>query len=198
MKQSVNLYSFTARQSIWRQYSPFPQAGIGLLLILLMLTVFSWLDKSKLDAQLDTLSGQHDQLVAQLERLSNLNNDGAVEQLQHRVRELEARLAQRQAVMGSVKAEGAANSHGFSLYLQGFARQHVDGVWLTQINLADGGQRIGLEGYASKAAMVPRYIGRLGNEKVFSGTEFDVFNLQQDTRSDALAFAVTAIAEVEQ
>lgn len=198
MKQQVNLYSFTARQSIWRQYSPFPQVAIGLALILMMLTVFSWLDKNELDKQLHTLSKQHDQLAQQLEKLSGLNNDAEVVQLQQSVRGLEAELTVRQATMSSIKAEGAANSVGFSLHLQGFARQHFEGLWLTAIDLAEGGQRIGLEGFAGEPAMVPRYIGNLSNEKIFAGTEFDVFNLQRAEDNAALAFAVTAVSEVEQ
>ncbi len=198
MKQRVNLYSFTAQQSIWRQYSPFPQAGIALVLALIILTVFSWLDKNNLDAQLNTLTQQHDQLAQQLEQLSANNNDAQVDSLQQRVKGLESELAVRQATMVGIKAQGAANSIGFSTHFEGFARQHFNGLWLTAIDLGEGGQRIGLEGFATEPSMVPRYIRNLRNEKVFAGTEFDVFNLQRAEDSSALAFIVTAVSEVEQ
>lgn len=198
MIQRVNLYSLTAQQSIWRQYSPFPQAGIALALVLIILTVFSWLDKNELDAQLNMLTQQHDQLAQQLEQLSANNNDAQVDRLQQRVQGLENELAVRQATMVGIKAQGAANSIGFSTHFEGLARQHFNGLWLTAIDFDEGGQRIGLEGFATEPSMVPRYIRKLRNERVFAGTEFDVFNLQRAEGSSALAFVVTAVSEVEQ
>ena len=198
MKQRINLYRYTARQSVWRQYSPFPQAAIGLVLVLLVLTIFAVMDKTKLDAELRTLSNQHDQFALQLQQLSAINNESTIETLQQSVSKLEADLAVRQATMTSIKAEGAANSLGFSSHLEGLARQHFDGLWLTAIELIEGGERMGLAGFTGEPEMVPRYIRNLSNEKVFSGTEFDVFRLERLQDSAAMAFDVTAVAEVEQ
>jgi len=198
MKQQINLYSFTAGQSVWRQYSPFPQAAIGLALVLLVLTILSVMDKTKLDAELRTLTNQHDQFAQQLQQLSAINNESTIETLQQSVSGLEGELAVRQATMTSIKAEGAANAMGFSSHLEGLARQHFEGLWLTSIELVQGGERMGLAGFAGEPEMVPRYIRNLSNEEAFTGTEFDVFSLERLQESRALAFDVTAITEVEQ
>mgnify|MGYP000026477946 CR=1 FL=1 len=197
MKQRVNLYSFKAEQSIWLQYSPFPQAAIGLVVVLMVVTAFSWFDKNKLDGELQTLTQQHNQLNQQLEQLSLLNGEATMNSLQADVASLEAELATRQSTMTSIKEEGAANSQGFSMYLEGLARQHFGGLWLTAIELTQGGGNIGLEGFAGEPEMVPRYVGRLGNEQVFNGTEFDVLEVQRKQGAPVLEFAVTAVTEVE-
>jgi len=198
MTQQVNLYSFAARQSVWRQYSPFPQAAIGLTVVLLVLTILAVMDKAKLDAEFRTLTNQHDQFAQQLQQLSAINNESTIETLQQSVSGLEGELAVRQATMTSIKAEGAANSRGFSSHMEGLARQHFEGLWLTSIELVQGGERMGLAGFAGEPEMVPRYIRNLSNEKAFSGTEFDVFSLERLQESRALAFDVTALTEVEQ
>ena len=198
MKQQINLYSFTASQSIWRQYSPFPQVAIGLVLVLLILTLLSVMDKTKLDSELQRLTAQRDQLTQQTEQLAALNNETVNEALQQEVTALEARLAVRQARMESITAEGAANDTGFSPYLEGLAQQHFEGLWLTSIELVQGGDRMGLEGFAGQPELVPRYIRNLSNERVFAGTEFDVFSLERPDGNSALAFDVTAVVEAEQ
>jgi len=198
MTQQINLYSFAARQSVWRQYSPFPQAAIGLTVVLLVLTILAVMDKAKLDAEFRTLTNQHDQFAQQLQQLSAINNESTIETLQQSVSGLEGELAVRQATMTSIKAEGAANSRGFSSHMEGLARQHFEGLWLTSIELVQGGERMGLAGFAGEPEMVPRYIRNLSNEKAFSGTEFDVFSLERLQESRALAFDVTALTEVEQ
>jgi len=198
MKQQVNLYRFAVRQSVWRQYSPFPQAAIALLTVLLLLTVFAVMDKAKLNGQLQTLNKQHDQISQQLQQLSSIDNGSTIEVLQQNIADLEVELTVRQATMTSIKAEGAVNNTGFSLHLEGLARQHFDGLWLTTIELVHGGERMGLAGVAGEPEMVPRYIRNLSNEKVFAGTEFDVFSLERSQDGVALIFDVSAITEVEQ
>jgi len=198
MKQQVNLYDFVASQSVWRQYSPFPQAALGLLLVLFVLTLFAVMDKSKVDAELQQLTAQRDQLEQQSEQLSAINNEALTAALQQEVTALENQLAVRQSTMESITAEGAANDTGFSPFLEGLARQHFDGLWLTVIELVQGGDRMGLKGFAGAPELVPRYIGKLSNERVFAGTEFDVFSLERADGNRALAFDVTADVEAGQ
>jgi len=197
MKQRINLYNFVASQSVWRQYSPFPQAAIGLLLVLLVLTLFAVMDKSKADTELQQLTAQRDQLEQQAEQLSAINNEALTTVLQQEVSALENQLAARQSTMKSITEEGAANDAGFSPFLEGMARQHFEGLWLTAIELVQGGDRMGLKGFAGAPELVPRYIGKLSNERVFAGTEFDVFSLERTDDNRALAFDVTAVVEAE-
>lgn len=198
LKQQVNLYSFTPKASIWRQYSPFPQAGIGLLLVFILVTFFSWQDQQKLQQELHALTAQHGQMAQRLAQVKGLDNEGQLESLQTEVTALTSLLAQRQSTLSGIKAEGVANGTGFSAYMQGLARQHFDGLWLTSIRLQQGGARIGLAGYAGEPDMVPRYIRRLGHEVAFAGTEFDAFNLEKTNTNSAVAFDVHAIAEVKE
>jgi hypothetical protein len=61
---------------------------------------------------------------------------------------------------------------GLSVFLEGFARQHVEGTWLTQVRVRAGGRSIGLKGNSLIPDLVPAYIGRLSEEPVLRGTSF--------------------------
>ena len=198
MKQRINLYSFTVSQSVWRQYSPFPQIAVGLLLVALLLTLLAVMDKNKLDDELRRLVTQREQMEQQIEQLAALNNEAVNEALQQEVVVLETQLAVRQATMESITAQGAANNTGFSPYLQGLAKQHFEGLWLTSIELVHGGERMGIQGFALQPELVPRYIRKLRNEAVFTGTEFDIFSLERPADNSPLAFDVAAVVEAKQ
>ncbi len=76
-----------------------------------------------------------------------------------------------------IKRGGFGDTTGFSPYFRALARQSVDGVWLTDIAIASGGERIGVEGNTVQAALVPQYIARLGQEPVMKGKAFGKFDI---------------------
>lgn len=195
MKQRINLYQITVSDSVWRTYLPFPQIAIGLLLVMLVLTVMTVLDKTKSETELQRLADQHYQLAGQLGNVNAPENRQVSEVLQKEVLSLEARLNARQATLEGIKAEGVGNGVGFSSYMEGLARQHFEGLWLTSFELQQGGERMGLQGVTDKPEWVPRYIRSLGNESVFAGTEFNVFSLEKSDLEPALVFDVTAVLE---
>jgi len=195
MKQRVNLYQVSVSDSVWRAYSPFPQVAIGLLLAMLVLTVMAVLDKTKSEVELQRLTAQHDQIAAQVAILNAPENRQISEVLQKEVLSLEVRLNTRQATLEGIKAEGVGNGAGFSSYMEGLARQHFEGLWLTSFELQQGGERMALKGVTDKPEWVPRYIRSLGNESVFAGTEFNVFSLEKSDKGSALVFDVAAVLE---
>ncbi|MEH6358642.1 MAG: PilN domain-containing protein [Pseudomonadales bacterium] len=195
MTQRINLYQASISDSVWRTYSPFPQIAIGLLLVMLALTVLASLDKTKSEAELQRLTAQHDQIAAQVAILNAPENREVSEVLQKEVLSLETRLNTRQSVLEGIKAEGVGNGAGFSSYMEGLARQHFEGLWLTSFELQQGGERMALKGVTDKPEWVPRYIRSLGNESVFAGTEFNVFSLEKSDKGAALVFDVAAVLE---
>ncbi|MCC7122943.1 MAG: hypothetical protein IT493_15425 [Gammaproteobacteria bacterium] len=91
----------------------------------------------------------------------------------------------------AVLSEGAfGNNVGLSPYLVGFARQHVAGTWLTRVEIAAGGDRIGIEGHAQVPEFVPLYVQRLAAEPVFAGKVFNHLELARAPAGTEVAFAL--------
>lgn len=81
-------------------------------------------------------------------------------------------LANKQKVLGILSQDEFGNTKGFIEHVSGLARQRIEGLWLTQIRIADGGIDVALHGTTSKPALLPKYLQRLSAEKAFAGTEF--------------------------
>ena len=80
-----------------------------------------------------------------------------------------AMLANAQAVI----ARGDfGDTRGFSSYFRAFARQSVDGLWLTGLTIGARGQQLGVQGNTLQAALVPAYMRRLATEPVMRGKAF--------------------------
>ena len=119
-----------------------------------------------------------------------------VEQAQKRLAEASAEFAPRQKdpnvaveldkaqaellglkdVSDTIKSGELGNVQGYAEYFRALARQSVDGLWLTGVNIAGAGLDIGVRGRAMDPAMVPGFLGRLRNERVMQGKP--VGNLQ--------------------
>jgi hypothetical protein len=103
-------------------------------------------------------------------------------QLDQDLRNTEAAIASRQALLGELQTGVMADSAGYSEYLRAFARQTVYGLWLTSIQIAEGGAQLSMSGRALEADLVPVLIGRLKQESVLRGRPLEALAI---TRSAA-------------
>ena len=99
---------------------------------------------------------------------------------------LEADIEQAERVLTAQRGVSATllrgefgNTRGYSEYFRAFARQRVEGLWLTGISINGAGNDIGLRGRALQPAMVPAYIGRLGKESALRGKSFSTLMIGQ-------------------
>lgn len=100
-------------------------------------------------------------------------------------------LANKQKVLGILSQDEFGNTKGFIEHISGLARQRIDGLWLTQIRLADGGTDVALHGTTSKSSLLPKYLQRLSAEKAFSGTEFQsLLMTRQEKKTQWLDFSL--------
>lgn len=81
------------------------------------------------------------------------------------------------------------NTNGYADYFRAFARQIVDGVWLTDISILGAGAEIGLHGRTLDPELVPTYISRLKNEPVMQGKSFAQLKMQAPQPAAAKAEA---------
>ena len=98
------------------------------------------------------------------------------------LRNTEAAIASRQALLHELQTGVMESSAGYSEYLRAFARQTVQGLWLTSIQIAEGGAQLTMSGRALEADLVPVLIGRLKQESVLRGRPLEALAI---TRSGA-------------
>ena len=79
---------------------------------------------------------------------------------------------------------------GFARHLEDLAANPIDGLWLTRIELGDGGRSVQLTGHALAAARVPDFLQALGTETAFDGVRFSEFSLK-NPEAGPLEFVIT-------
>jgi Tfp pilus assembly protein PilN len=106
-------------------------------------------------------------------------------------------LQHRRELHTVLQKDAFAKGSGYSSYFVALARQHITGLWLTGITITGAGRELRLQGKATAPELVPRYLQRLSNEPVLSGTQFELFQLNRDEeqRSAPLAFLVATHGE---
>ena len=85
-------------------------------------------------------------------------------------------VAERQEVLSIVAQGDLPASHAYSGLLQGFARQVVEGVWLTGFGFAQ--KNIEIRGRLTDPALLPVYINRLNAEPAFAGRRFAALDMK--------------------
>lgn len=124
----------------------------------------------KLDQDLVALNSR----VAQMEKETPATGSRLLE---NEIARLSAELARRKQIQSMLASRTLGNTEGLSIYLEAFARQHVQGTWLTKIKVADGGAVINLNGKTLSSELVPIYINRLAAESPLNGMAFNVMEL---------------------
>ncbi|MFL6675350.1 MAG: pilus assembly protein PilM [Massilia sp.] len=125
--------------------------------------------------------------AAQLEkrhaRLASAASDFAPRQqspaLQSELAEAEAQLASLRQVAGVLERGELGGTQGYSEYFRAFARQNVDGLWLTGVSVGAAGNEIGVRGRALDPSLLPGYLGRLTHEKTMQGKAFGSLQIAQ-------------------
>ena len=94
--------------------------------------------------------------------------------------EQQAANQQLQRTLDYLKLLSAEQSAGFVAPLQALSERHPpDGLWLSRIELLNGGEAMRLQGYVQDQELLPQYLQRLGQSPVFQGREFARFELQR-------------------
>ena len=88
------------------------------------------------------------------------------------VAEAQEELAMLSAASATIERGGFGDTRGFSTYFRAFARQRIDGLWLTNLDIGANGTQIGVQGNTLQAELVPLYMRRLASEAVMQGKAF--------------------------
>jgi len=151
-----------------------------------------WQDRS-LARQTGESGRAYEQQKQQFAKVSaELSPEKRETQLDQDLKSIEAAIALRQSLLRELGTGGSPGSSGYSEYLRAFARQTVQGLWLTSIQIAEGGAQLTMSGRALQADLVPVLIGRLKQEPVLRGRPLEALAI---TRSTAGKDPARTIAE---
>lgn len=176
MSRQVNLLNPTlARRKL--AFSALAMAqGLGVVMLGLAVTYVAVAYRgAQLERQSTALT---ERLKTEQARLEKITRELAPRQknklLEDEVKQLGAELAAREEVLATLRGSGAiGDTKGYSAYMRGFARQIVDGLWLTEFSIGAAGKEIAIGGRALEAELVPNYLKRLKREEVMQGRTFD-------------------------
>jgi len=100
----------------------------------------------------------------------------------------ESLLKTRNDLIQVVESGGVGRIDGFSEQLRAFARQSMNGLWLTGFSIGAGGSELEIVGRTLNAELLPTYIRRLNSEQAFQGKSFamlDVTRVEADSKTDS-------------
>ena len=193
MSQQINLFNpiFLKQKKIFAAL-PMAEALGAIVLGTLLMT---WYASHNVD-ELAQRAAHGKTLLAERERrLQEANKQFAPRQksatLTTDVAQARAELASLHRVEQFLQQGALGNSAGYAEYFRAFARQNVNGLWLTGVTIAGAGTDIGVEGRAMQPILIPQYIARLKTERVMRGKTFASLDI---TRPDAALAPAAASA----
>lgn len=118
-------------------------------------------------------------LKAQNAYTSRMKGDGAQQGntvLDNEIQRLEADLKSARDSIGVLEGGALGNREGFARYMQAFARQSIEGLWLTGFTVSGSGDVV-IQGRVVKPELVPTYIQRLNGEAALKGRAFSALDV---------------------
>jgi len=136
--------------------------------------------------RISALGKEADEIAAQLTALrgkaAKVNAQYAPKQknkaLEDEVRKAEIELKPLPQLLGMLQKGDFGNTAGYAEYMRAFARQIVDGLWLSGFRIDGAGSDIAIQGHALRPELVPVYITRLKREPALQGKSFAALEMQ--------------------
>lgn len=158
----------------------------------LMLTYgYGVYQNGQLEAEIKASVLQHDLIDRELTNLENqfvLTNPTG--EIVGPFAELRAERDRTARTLRKLQLLGGGRREGFSKYFVGFSRQLIPQLWLTRIDVTDGGDSLSIRGSTLAARRVPQLLRRLRSEASFSGKTFALFQLTQGNGAGILDFSL--------
>jgi len=135
---------------------------------------------TELARQADETASQYRRAKLQLAELSLRYAPKKVDvALDADVKNLQAQVASRQALLDSLGVGALTNDTSYAEYMRALARQSLGGLWLTGFKVVNGGKDMEIIGRALQPELVPSYIRRLRQERTMQGRAFDSLAMVQ-------------------
>ena len=191
--QQVNLYQEELKTpKLNYSASVLLQLCLVLILAFSAFAGFRYFQLQQHQAELAQLQQKQKLAMAELQKIQNeLSLRKKDTSLTKKINDKTRELTNKQKVLGILSRDEFGNTDGFIEHISGLARQRIDGLWLTQIRIADGGTNVSLKGSTSRSSLLPKYLQRLSAEKAFNGTEFEsLLMARQEKKKQWLNFSL--------
>lgn len=99
--------------------------------------------------------------------------------LEKEVGQLVSRLQHNEKLLKALTEGAMSNTTGFSEYFEAIANRHVDGTWITNMQIGNGGFRFSFSGKSLTPELVPVYLENLSDEQVFDNFSFNVLEMER-------------------
>ena len=181
MSQQINLFNpiFMKQKKYFSVVTMLQALGL-IFLGSLLFYAYAIYQVAQLSRQADEMSKRYATEQARLVSVTNefsLQRSGQL--LQDELKQVEAQAKAQEAVLNMLKSGAIGNTEGYSEYMRAFARESINGLWLTGFNITGDGAQMSMRGAVVNPQLVPSYIQRLGKEKVMRGKTFSTLQMQQ-------------------
>jgi Tfp pilus assembly protein PilN len=177
--QQINLFNPAFQPQ--KQILAAPMMGVALLVLVAGIAALAMAANAHTARLQEEASQGAAQLARKQARLASVSAEFAPRvkssELEAQLVEADAQLAALRHVSGVLERGELGDSTGFAGYFKAFARQSVQGLWLTSVSIA--GKDIGIKGRTVDPALVPGYINRLTQEPLLQGKSFSSLEIGQ-------------------
>lgn len=111
--------------------------------------------------------------------MAEISPQQAGQQLAEELKKAEVQLIAQQEIIETMRTGVIGSTSGYSEYMRAFARQIVNGLWLTGFQITGDAAQISMRGAALSPELVPSYLQKLGQEKIMQGKTFASLQLRQ-------------------
>jgi len=186
MSQQINLLN----RALIKQKDLLNTNTIAITLGLLMVLMFGYYAFSQ--KQLSLVTIQRSQVAEELSAMQAQLTQSALlhapreldKALQGQITQLELKEAMQQQVLQTVSLSSAAPDKGYAALMRAFAKQTLEGLWLTGFNIDSHTQQLNINGRTLEANLVPEYLSRLSHEPALQGKQFSGLNMSQSKAED--------------
>lgn len=150
--------------------------GLGLILLCALLFYgYTAYQATQLQQQIEQANKS---LAAEQVRLAEFSKQRSGLTIEQELKKVAAEAAAQREIINALKSGVIGNTKGYSEYMEAFARQTLNGLWLTGFSIDGDATQMSLSGAALSPELVPGYIMRLNNEKVMRGKTFASLQMQ--------------------
>ncbi|MDH5437143.1 MAG: PilN domain-containing protein [Gammaproteobacteria bacterium] len=187
-QQEINLYQPRLRKSTDRFSGKniLNISGIVLAGLLLMYGVFFW-QVAGIRGELEMLQAKQIQTTNRLTEVSQKfrpKRKSAALELQVKASHVEVDIKRK--ILATIQNIPPVSTKGFAAFLEGMARQRVNGLWLTGFEISDGGNEMNISGRSLDPVLVPAYLKKLSGEQIFQGVSFEAFSMNRAEKEVAM------------
>jgi Tfp pilus assembly protein PilN len=142
----------------------------------------------------NALASTQSQLTEVMARKTVSNDKTAI---LNEIKQLEDKETMEKVIINAVTQSSDAKQPSYAALLRAFAKQSIDGLWITGLSINQDAEQLRISGRTLNADLVPKYIAKLRAEpalkgKTFSELTMHINEVAETAKVDGIAKDVTA------